>query len=79
MELSLVVGVDGSGPSVRAVGWAAGEAALRGLPLRLVYASLWERAKARRSRRTSASPPNGGWPRTSWTPPGAGRTAATPA
>ncbi|MET8453769.1 universal stress protein [Streptomyces sp. NPDC005209] len=39
----LVVGVDGSEPSLRAVDWAADEAALRGVPLRLVYASLWER------------------------------------
>ncbi|MFE3169962.1 universal stress protein, partial [Streptomyces sp. NPDC059224] len=29
--------------SLRAVDWAADEAALRGAPLRLVYASLWER------------------------------------
>ncbi|MEV0938676.1 universal stress protein [Streptomyces phaeochromogenes] len=43
MELPLVVGVDGSEPSMRAVDWAADEAALRGVPLRLVYASLWER------------------------------------
>ncbi|MFE0387452.1 universal stress protein [Streptomyces bungoensis] len=43
MELPLVVGVDGSEPSLRAVDWAADEAALRGLPLRVVYASLWER------------------------------------
>ncbi|MDQ0596236.1 nucleotide-binding universal stress UspA family protein [Streptomyces canus] len=42
-ELPLVVGVDGSEPSLRAVDWAADEAALRGVPLRLVYASLWER------------------------------------
>ncbi|MFI6335753.1 universal stress protein [Streptomyces sp. NPDC050535] len=42
MQLPLVVGVDGSEPSLRAVDWAAAEAALRGLPLRLVYASLWE-------------------------------------
>ncbi|MCT9011560.1 universal stress protein [Streptomyces rhizosphaerihabitans] len=41
--LPLVVGVDGSEPSMRAVDWATDEAALRGLPLRLVYASLWER------------------------------------
>jgi nucleotide-binding universal stress UspA family protein len=41
--LPIVVGVDGSEPSLRAVDWAADEAALRGLPLRLVYASLWER------------------------------------
>ncbi|WP_329333969.1 universal stress protein [Streptomyces sp. NBC_01352] len=39
----LVVGVDGSEPSLRAVDWAADEAALRGVPLRVVYASLWER------------------------------------
>ncbi|WP_405952547.1 universal stress protein [Streptomyces prunicolor] len=41
--LPIVVGVDGSEPSLRAVDWAADEAALRGVPLRLVYASLWER------------------------------------
>ncbi|MET8950007.1 universal stress protein [Streptomyces sp. NPDC004393] len=43
MELPLVVGVDGSEPSLTAVDWAADEAARHGLPLRLVYASLWER------------------------------------
>ncbi|MFI6494407.1 universal stress protein [Streptomyces sp. NPDC050564] len=43
MELPLVVGVDGSGSSLRAVDWATDEADLRGVPLRLVYASLWER------------------------------------
>ncbi|MEV5440892.1 universal stress protein [Streptomyces sp. NPDC052682] len=43
MRLPLVVGVDGSEPSLLAVDWAADEAARRGLPLRLVYASLWER------------------------------------
>jgi nucleotide-binding universal stress UspA family protein len=43
MELPLVVGVDGSGPSLTAVDWAVDEAARRGVPLRLVYASLWER------------------------------------
>ncbi|GAA3880342.1 universal stress protein [Streptomyces lacrimifluminis] len=43
MNLPIVVGVDGSEPSLRAVDWAADEAALRGAPLRLVYASLWER------------------------------------
>ncbi|MET8247670.1 universal stress protein [Streptomyces sp. NPDC005202] len=43
MELPLVVGVDGSDSSLTAVGWAVGEAARHGLPLRLVYASLWER------------------------------------
>lgn len=43
MELPVVVGVDGSESSLRATDWAADEAALRGLPLRVVYASLWER------------------------------------
>ncbi|GAA5028613.1 universal stress protein [Streptomyces siamensis] len=43
MDLPIVVGVDGSEPSLRAVDWAADEAALRGLPLRLVNASQWER------------------------------------
>jgi nucleotide-binding universal stress UspA family protein len=43
MELPLVVGVDGSEPSLHAVGWAADEAVLRGVPLRLVHASLWQR------------------------------------
>ncbi|UFR06269.1 universal stress protein [Streptomyces sp. Go40/10] len=42
-ELPLVVGVDGSEPSLTAVDWAVDEAARRRLPLRLVYASLWER------------------------------------
>ncbi|MBT2381361.1 universal stress protein [Streptomyces sp. CB00316] len=43
MNLPLVVGVDGSEASLRAVDWAADEAALRRAPLRIVYASLWER------------------------------------
>ncbi|QKW48626.1 universal stress protein [Streptomyces buecherae] len=43
MEKPLVVGVDGSDGSLRAVDWAVEEAARFGLPLRLVYASLWER------------------------------------
>ncbi|MBQ1093436.1 universal stress protein [Streptomyces sp. B93] len=43
MDFPLVVGVDGSEPSLRAVDWAADEAARRGVPLRVVYASLWER------------------------------------
>ncbi|GGW42936.1 universal stress protein [Streptomyces lucensis JCM 4490] len=42
-ELPLVVGVDGSESSLTAVDWAVAEAARRGLTLRLVYASLWER------------------------------------
>ncbi|GAB2940266.1 universal stress protein [Streptomyces sundarbansensis] len=43
MQAPLVVGVDGSDSSLQAVDWAADEAALHGTPLRLVYASLWER------------------------------------
>lgn len=43
MELPLVVGVDGSNGSLPAVDWAVDEAARHGLPLRLVYGSLWER------------------------------------
>ncbi|MFI1051558.1 universal stress protein [Streptomyces griseoruber] len=43
MALPVVVGVDGSEPGLRAADWAADEAALRAVPLRVVYASLWER------------------------------------
>ncbi|MFD5856855.1 universal stress protein [Streptomyces chartreusis] len=43
MELPLVVGVDGSDSSLLAIDWAVDEAARHGLPLRLLYASLWER------------------------------------
>ncbi|MGW4561140.1 universal stress protein [Streptomyces sp. NPDC004561] len=43
LDLPIVVGVDGCEPSLRAVDWAADEAALRGASLRLVHASLWER------------------------------------
>ncbi|MFJ5548893.1 universal stress protein [Streptomyces sp. NPDC093225] len=43
MEHPLTVGVDGSDSSLQAVDWAVDEAARRGLPLRLVHASLWER------------------------------------
>ncbi|GAQ50383.1 universal stress protein [Streptomyces acidiscabies] len=43
MTPPVVVGVDGSESSLRAVDFAADEAALRGAPLRLVHASLWER------------------------------------
>ncbi|MGW2209672.1 universal stress protein [Streptomyces sp. NPDC001781] len=39
----VVVGVDGSESGLRAVDWAADEAALRGAPLRIMYASRWER------------------------------------
>lgn len=43
MERPVVVGVDGSDDSMRALDWAAEEARLRGLSLSIVYASLWER------------------------------------
>ncbi len=43
MELPLVVGIDGSPASLEAVDWSVDEAARHHLPLRLVYASLWER------------------------------------
>ncbi|MFE0038731.1 universal stress protein [Streptomyces sp. NPDC059015] len=41
MSRPIVVGVDGSDGSLAAVDWAADEAALRGAPLRLVYATQW--------------------------------------
>ncbi|GAB2881421.1 universal stress protein [Streptomyces deserti] len=43
MTLPLVVGVDGTEAGLWAAEWAADEAALHGLPLRIVHASLWER------------------------------------
>ncbi len=48
MELPLVVGVDGSDSSLLAIDWAVDEAARHGLPLRLLYASLWERYEGSR-------------------------------
>ncbi|WP_030227234.1 universal stress protein [Streptomyces sp. NRRL WC-3626] len=47
MDLPLVVGVDGSDPSLAALDWAVDEAARHGLPLRLVHSSLWERYEGR--------------------------------
>ncbi|XVQ90021.1 universal stress protein [Microbispora siamensis] len=40
MAEPIVVGVDGSTPSLQAAGWAGQEAELRGAPLRIVYATL---------------------------------------
>ncbi|WP_328624345.1 universal stress protein [Streptomyces sp. NBC_00353] len=42
MQLPVVVGVDGSEGSLRALDWAAAEAARQRLPLRVIHASLWE-------------------------------------
>ncbi|MFE1934468.1 universal stress protein [Streptomyces sp. NPDC059474] len=43
VELPVVVGVDGSHAASDALDWAAELAGRRGLPLRVVHASLWER------------------------------------
>ncbi|MFF5308140.1 universal stress protein [Streptomyces massasporeus] len=43
MLLPMVVGVDGSESSLRAVDWAADQAALHGVPLRIVHAYRWDR------------------------------------
>ncbi|MFE2276438.1 universal stress protein [Streptomyces sp. NPDC059454] len=43
MSLPMVVGVDGSESSLRAVDWAADEAARHGVPLRIVHAYRWDR------------------------------------
>jgi len=43
ISLPLVVGIDGWDASLLAVDWAVAEAARHDVPLRLVYASLWER------------------------------------
>ncbi|MCX5205620.1 universal stress protein [Streptomyces sp. NBC_00237] len=42
MHKPLIVGVDGSDPSLSALDWAADEAAARGVPLRVVHAWRWE-------------------------------------
>ncbi|MFD8078415.1 universal stress protein [Streptomyces sp. NPDC059718] len=47
MALPLVVGTDGSDSALEAVDWAADEASVRGLPLRIVHASLWDRYEGR--------------------------------
>lgn len=56
MELPLVVGVDGSAPSLTAVDWAVDEAARHGLPLRMVHACLWERYEGATPRSTGEHP-----------------------
>ncbi|MEI5100999.1 universal stress protein [Streptomyces sp. PmtG] len=42
MEHPLIVGVDGSEPSLRALDWAVDEAVRQAVPLRIVHASSWE-------------------------------------
>jgi nucleotide-binding universal stress UspA family protein len=42
MDKPLTVGVDGSDPSLRALDWAIAEAARQDVPLRVLYASLWD-------------------------------------
>ncbi|WP_328404289.1 universal stress protein [Streptomyces sp. NBC_00390] len=42
MRRAIVAGVDGSPESLAAADWAAREAALRGVPLRIVHAWLWQ-------------------------------------
>ncbi|MHB6904441.1 universal stress protein [Streptomyces sp. DB-54] len=42
MSTPLVVGTDGSDDALHGVDWAADEAALRGCPLQVLHASLWE-------------------------------------
>lgn len=56
MQLPLVVGVDGSDSSLRAVDWAADEATRHGLPLRVVHGSLWERYEGVRPSFTTDRP-----------------------
>ncbi|MET7451948.1 universal stress protein [Streptomyces sp. NPDC005574] len=56
MAFPLVVGVDGSESSLRAVDWAVDEAARHGLPLHLVHASLWERYERARPALSTARP-----------------------
>ncbi|GGK23301.1 hypothetical protein GCM10011583_64030 [Streptomyces camponoticapitis] len=56
MELPLVVGVDGSEGSLQALDWAVAEADRRGLPLRIVHASLWEHYEEIRPRLAADRP-----------------------
>ncbi|MEV8015848.1 universal stress protein [Streptomyces sp. NPDC086554] len=42
MDKPLIVGVDGSDPSLAALDWAVDEATAHGVPLRIVHASRWE-------------------------------------
>ncbi|MGW7363717.1 universal stress protein [Streptomyces sp. NPDC054841] len=42
VERPLIVGVDGSSPSLDALDWAVDEAVLHGVPLHVVHASRWQ-------------------------------------
>ncbi|MFJ8932865.1 universal stress protein [Streptomyces sp. NPDC102364] len=46
MERTLIVGIDGSEPSLHALDWAVDEAVRRATELRIVYASRWEQYEA---------------------------------
>ncbi|MFI1096803.1 universal stress protein [Streptomyces sp. NPDC020917] len=46
MNKPLIVGIDGSDSSLRAIDWAVAEATRRDLPVKLVHGSLWERYEA---------------------------------
>lgn len=57
MQNSLIVGIDGSAPSMQAIDWAVAEAAYRGIPLRLVHATLWDRYEGGTLPDSSTEPP----------------------
>ncbi|MBK3576432.1 universal stress protein [Streptomyces sp. MBT65] len=57
MERPLIVGVDGSAPSLLAIDWAVDEAARLGLPLRLVHAFIPEELDQGAPTRTADSEP----------------------
>ncbi|MET9557838.1 universal stress protein [Streptomyces sp. NPDC006645] len=61
MEFPLVVGVDGSLSSLKAVDWAADEAIRHMLPLRVVHAHLWEPHESTRSPLGTGESRTGSW------------------
>lgn len=60
VNLPLVVGVDGSDSSLRAVDRAADEAAAREVPLRIVHASMRERYEGPALSSATGGPSGGG-------------------